>query len=87
MQVSNELGVFCLFFVVLGLKPQHMKVPRVGIKLELQLLAHAIATATQGPSHVCNLHGSSWQLQILNPLSKARGQTRVLMDSSQVRYL
>ena len=32
----------------------------------------------------CNLYHSSWQRQILNPLSEARDQTRVLMDSSQV---
>ena len=29
-------------------------------------------TATQDPSHVCNLHHSSQQHGILNPLSKAR---------------
>ena len=32
------------------------------------------ATAKQDLSHVCNLHHSSWQCQILNPLSKARDQ-------------
>ena len=31
-------------------------------------------------SHVCDLHHSSEQHQILNPLRKARGQTYVLMD-------
>ena len=33
---------------------------------------------------VFNLHLSPWQRQILNPLSKARDQTLLLMDPSQV---
>ena len=36
-----------LFFVFLGPHPHHMEVPRLGIKLELQLPAHT--TATQDP--------------------------------------
>ena len=35
---------------------------------------------------VCDLHHSSWQCWILNPLSEARDQTRVLMDTSQAFY-
>ena len=31
-----------------------------------------------------HLYHSSWQCQIINPLSKARGRTLVLMDASQV---
>ena len=38
------------------------------------------------PSHICNLRHSSWQLWILNPLSKARDWTQVFMDTSQVPY-
>ena len=63
-----------------------MEVPRLGVKSELQLLAYTTATATQDQSHACDLHHSSWQCRILNPLSKARNQTRILMDTSQVRY-
>ena len=62
-----------------------MEVPRRGV--ELELLAYAMATATQDPSHVFDLHHSSWQRWILNPLSQARDQIRVLMDTSCVRYL
>ena len=50
----------------------HMEVPRLGVMLELQLLAYTTATATQDLSRVCDLHHSSWQCQILNPLSGAR---------------
>ena len=61
-----------------------MEVPWLGVELELQLPAYTTATATQDPSHVCDLHHSSRQRQTLNPLSKARGRTHSLMDPSQV---
>ena len=57
-----------------------MEVPR--LKLELQLLAYATATAMWIPSHICDLHHSLQQHQILNPLSEARDQTRILLDPS-----
>ena len=67
-------------FFFLGLHPQHIEVPRPGVESELQLLA--TATATRDPSCVCDLHHSSCQCQILNPLSKARSRTHVLVDTS-----
>ena len=44
------------------------------------------ATATQDPSPIFNLHHSSWQHQILNPLSEASHQTCILMDTSQICF-
>ena len=73
-----------------------MEVLRLGVDLELQLLAYTIATATAtaaaiatatatlDPSHVCDVHHSSWQCWILNPRNKGRDQTCLLMDTSQV---
>ena len=49
--------------------------------MKLQLPAHTTATATPDPSHICNLHHSSWQRQILNPLSEAWDRTRNLVPS------
>ena len=43
---------------------QHIQVPRLGVQLELQLLAYATATAMQDPSHICNQHHSSRQCRI-----------------------
>ena len=62
-----------------------MEVPRFGVKSELQLLAYTTATATPDPSHICDLHYSSGQHQILNPLIEARDQTCNLMPS-QIRF-
>ena len=41
---------------------------------ELQLPAYTTATATPDPSRAYNLHHSSWQRWILNPLSEAEDQ-------------
>ena len=58
-----------------------MEVPRLGVQSELELLAYTTATATQDLSHICELHHSSRQCQILNPLREDRDRTRNLMDT------
>ena len=64
----------------------HIEVSRLGVKSELQLLAYATDTARPDLSHVCDLHHSSWQHRILNPLGRARDQTCILTDTSRVHY-
>ena len=61
-----------------------MEIPRRGVKLELQLPAYTTATATPDLSCVFDLHYSSWQRRILNPLSEARDQTHILMETRSV---
>ena len=78
------LYLFIYLCCFLGLQMLHMEVPRLGVESELYLLAHTTVTAMQDPSHVCNLHYSSWQRLILNPLSETRDRTCILMDTSQV---
>ena len=56
----QELIIY-LFICFFGSHPWHMEVPQVGVQSELQLLAYTTATATQDPTHVCDLHHSSWQ--------------------------
>ena len=76
--------LFAFFFFFLGPHQQHMEVPRLGVNSELQLPTHTTATSTQDPSRICDLHHSSWQHQIFNPLSEAKDHTRILMDTRQV---
>ena len=63
-----------------------MEVCKLRVKSELSLLAYTIATAMWDPSHICDLHLRSQQHRILNPLSEARDQTLILMDTSQAHY-
>ena len=63
-----------------------MEFPSLGVKSELQLMAYTTTTSTQDPSLICNLHHSSQQRQIPNPLRKARNQTHILMDTSQICF-
>ena len=62
----------------------HVSFPMVGVKSELRLPANTTATASPGPRLIYDLHHSSEENQILNPPSKARDQTHILMDTSQV---
>ena len=82
------MGLLILFFIFLGPHSWHMEVPRLGVELELQLQLQAYTTATATPnlSHICNLYHRSQQHWILNPLSKARDQTHILLDTSGVHY-
>ena len=79
--------LFCFVFpVFLGPHPGHMAVPRLGVKSELYLPTYATATAMPDLSHVCNLHHSSWQPQIFNPLSEARDRTCVFMLTGKIPF-
>ena len=56
----------------------------MNVQWELQLPAYTTATVTRDLSHICNLHCSSWQHQILNPRSEARDRTHILTETSQI---
>jgi len=63
-----------------------MEVRRLGVQLELHLLAYTTAIAMWDLSCVCDLHHNSWQCWILNPLSEAGDGTLILMDASWICY-
>ena len=71
-------------FVFLGQYPQLMEIPRLGVESELQLSVYTTAAAVLDPSCIFDLHHSSWQCQILNPLSETRDGTHILMDTSWI---
>ena len=71
---------FFFFFTYL----QHMEVLRLRGELEVQPLAYTTATAMPDLSHIQDLCHNLWQCQIVNPLSEARHQTHILMDTSWV---
>ena len=63
-----------------------MEVPRLEMQSELQLSAYTTATAMWDLSSICDLHHSSQQLLILNSLSEAKDQIRLLMDASEIHF-
>ena len=75
------------YFSFLGPSLWHMEVPRLGFQSELQLPAYTTATTTRDLSRVCDPHHSSWQRWISDPLSKAKDQILILMDTSQICFL
>ena len=77
-----------IYFVKKFLGPcsQHMEVASLGVDLELHLPATATATAMWDLNHICNLHHSSWQHWIPDPLSKVKDQTHILINTSWIRF-
>ena len=69
--------IFCLFRA--ALKAYGSSRARGQIRAVAASLPTAVALAIQDPSWVCDLHHSSRQCQILNPLSDARDWTCNLM--------
>ena len=66
-----------------------MEIPGLGvnqIRATAASLAYTTATATWDPSHICNLHHSSQQQWILNPLCEARDWTCILTNTSWAPY-
>ena len=53
---------------------------------QIGTVANGLHDSPINQSHICSLHHSSQQCWILNPLSKARDRTCVLMDTSWVCY-
>ena len=71
-ETSKLYFILFYFIVFLGPHPWHMGVPRLGVKSELQLPAYNTASVRPDLSCVCDLHHSSQQWWILDPLSGAR---------------
>ena len=85
MSIQGFWGFF-FFLSFLGPQVRHTEVPRLGVESELQLPAYTTVAAKWDLSHNCDLHHSSQQRQILNPLSKAKDQTRNLMVPSRICF-
>ena len=62
-----------------------MEGPRLGVELELQPLAYAQPQQCQIRA-IFDLHHSSRQRQILNPMIEARDRTCELMDTGQIHF-
>ena len=79
----NESTTYIYFFLFffLGLHLLHTEVPKLGVESVLQLPAYVTPTATPDPSPTCEYGCSLWPDQILNPVSKARDRTHILVGT------
>ena len=82
----DSFMVFFGFFFFIGPHFRHMEVPRPEFKSVLHPSANTASTEMPELSHICDLHHSSWQRQILNPLREAKYQTCILMNTSQIHF-
>ena len=80
------LYYFILLFYFLLSKATPVAYVNSQARGQIGATAVAIATVMQSPSCVCKLHHSSWQHWISNPLSEAREQTHILMDTSWTHF-
>ena len=69
------------FYFFLWLYLWHMEISRLAVESELQLQAYTTARAIPDLSCICSLCCILWPCWILNPLSKARNKTHILMDT------
>ena len=81
-----ESYAFFFFFPFFRVAPWHMEVSRLGVKSELQRPASTTAIARQDLSRIGNLHSTSRQHGILNPMSKGRDGTPNLMVTSGIHF-
>ena len=70
---------FIFIFIFLGPQLQHMEVPRLGVRLELQLPTYATSHSNTGSER--HLRCSLQQSGMLNPLCEVRDPTRILADT------
>ena len=83
---SFRFFVFIYLFIFSELHLQHLEVPRLGVEWELQLPGYTTATAMPDSSCICDLHHSSRQCRILNPLIEARDRNHNLVAPSLIRF-
>ena len=85
ISLDTHLMLFFFFFSLFRAAPMAFGSfqARGRIRTAAASLYHK-ATATRDPSLVCNLHHSLRQRWVLNPLSKARDQTCIFVDTSWV---
>ena len=81
--IMMHLGLELCVCVSFGLHLWHMEIPRLGVESDS---CWPQLQPQQDLSCICNLHHSSWQCWILNPLSVARDQTCILVHASQFRF-
>ena len=75
----RSISLSYFFFLLFGATPT-----AYGSSQARGQIGATAVTAMPDLSRVCDLHHSSWQRKILNPLSEARDRTFIPMDTSRI---
>ena len=86
LAINYLLTLTFFFFLLFRAPPAAYGGSQTGVESELQLPAYATAAATSDLSRVCDLHHSSWQRQILNPLNEIGDRTLNLTVPSRIHF-
>ena len=73
-------------FVFSRALPRHMEVPRPGVQVEAVADSLHHSHSNTDASRIWDLHPSSWQSRLLNPLREARDRAHNLMVPSRIRF-
>ena len=80
------LFYFILFYLLFRATPAAYGGSQARGQIRAAATAYTTATGMLDPSCVCDLHHSSQQHRIPNPLIEASDRTFILMDASQLRF-
>ena len=83
--LSSFLSSFLSFFFKAASVASGSSQAKGAIRATASCLHHS--NSKPDPSHIYDLHHSSWQRRILNPLSRARDRIHILMDTGWVLNL
>ena len=83
---SLSLSFFFFFLFLVKATPMASGSSQARDWIRTAAAGHSHSHSNWDPSHVCDLYHRSRQRQILNPLSEARDQTCILMDTSWISY-
>ena len=75
---------FCFFFFFFRARPEACGDSQARGQIRAAAAGLYPARATQDPSCVSDLHHSSQQRWVLNPLSEARDRTHILVDTTRI---
>ena len=84
------MDIFLFLFLYIFFLGPHLQHMEMGFQArdQIRAVAAGLCHTHSNPdlNHICDLHHSLWQHEILNPLSKARDQTCIVMGTSQVGF-
>ena len=84
--IRSQFFGFCFFFLLFRVTPTVYGGSQARDQIRATAAGKRHSHSKAGSELSVDLHHSSWQCQIPDPLSEARDQTRILVDSSRICF-